>query len=33
MQAYFWVKTFHIVFVVAFMAAAFYLPRILVNIA
>lgn len=33
MQAYYWVKTFHIVFVVAFMAAAFYLPRILVNIA
>ena len=33
MQAYFWVKTFHIVFVVAFMAAAFYLPRILFNIA
>lgn len=33
MQAYFWVKTFHLVFVIAFMAAAFYLPRILVNIA
>ena len=33
MQSYFWVKTFHIVFVVAWMAAVFYLPRILVNIA
>lgn len=32
MHAYFWVKTFHIVFVVAFMAAVFYLPRILVNV-
>ena len=30
---YDWVKTFHIVFVVAWMAAVFYLPRILVNIA
>lgn len=33
MQSYFWVKTFHIVFVVAWMAAVFYLPRILVNLA
>ncbi len=33
MQSYFWVKTFHLVFVVAWMAAVFYLPRILVNIA
>ncbi|SBV35280.1 conserved membrane hypothetical protein [uncultured Stenotrophomonas sp.] len=33
MQSYFWVKTLHIVFVVAWMAAVFYLPRILVNIA
>ena len=33
MQAYFWTKTFHLVFVVAWMAAVFYLPRILVNIA
>lgn len=33
MQAYFWVKTFHLVFVIAFMAAVFYLPRILVNVA
>ncbi|WP_433852010.1 CopD family protein [Stenotrophomonas nitritireducens] len=30
---YEWVKTFHIVFVVAWMAAVFYLPRILVNLA
>ena len=27
------VKTFHLVFVVAWMASVFYLPRILVNIA
>lgn len=33
MQSYFWVKTFHLVFVVAWMATVFYLPRILVNIA
>jgi len=33
MQAYFWVKTVHIVFVMAWMAALFYLPRILVNMA
>mgnify|MGYP001017115371 FL=1 len=33
MQSYFWIKTFHLVFVVAWMAAVFYLPRILVNIA
>lgn len=33
MNAYFWVKTFHIVFVIAWMAAVFYLPRVLVNIA
>ncbi len=30
---YLWMKTFHIVFVVAWMACVFYLPRILVNIA
>lgn len=30
---YFWVKTFHLVFVIAWMAAVFYLPRILVNLA
>ena len=33
MQSYYWVKTFHLVFVVAWMASVFYLPRILVNIA
>jgi protoporphyrinogen IX oxidase len=33
MQAYFWTKTAHLVFVIAWMAAVFYLPRILVNIA
>ncbi len=31
MQSYYWVKTFHIVFVVAWMATVFYLPRILVT--
>lgn len=30
---YHWTKTLHIVFVMAWMAAVFYLPRILVNIA
>ena len=33
MHAYFWVKTLHIVTITAWMAAVFYLPRILVNIA
>jgi putative membrane protein len=33
MQAYLWVKTFHLLFVVAWMGAVFYLPRILVNLA
>lgn len=33
MTAYLWTKTFHLVFVIAWMAAVFYLPRILVNIA
>jgi protoporphyrinogen IX oxidase len=33
MQAYFWTKTAHLVFVMAWMAAGFYLPRILVNLA
>ena len=33
MQAYLWTKTAHVVFVVAWMAGVFYLPRILVNIA
>jgi len=32
-MAYLLVKTLHIVFVVAWMAAVFYLPRILVNLA
>lgn len=32
-MAYLWVKTFHLVFVIAWMATVFYLPRILVNIA
>jgi putative membrane protein len=32
MQSYFWVKSLHIVFVMAWVAAAFYLPRILINI-
>ncbi len=27
-----WLKTFHLVFVIGWMAALFYLPRILVNI-
>ncbi|KAF1696655.1 CopD family protein [Pseudoxanthomonas koreensis] len=30
---YLWVKTFHLLFVIAWMAAGFYLPRILVNLA
>ncbi len=33
MQAYVWTKTFHLLFVMAWVAAAFYLPRILVNLA
>ncbi len=32
MQAYLWIKTFHLVFVMAWIAAAFYLPRILINL-
>ncbi|MBE2210093.1 MAG: CopD family protein [Xanthomonadaceae bacterium] len=31
--SYLWIKTFHLVFVIAWMASVFYLPRILVNIA
>jgi len=31
--AYVWVKTIHLVLVVAWMAAVFYLPRILVHLA
>lgn len=33
MQAYFWTKTAHLVFVMAWMGGVFYLPRILVNLA
>ena len=33
MQAYFWPKTAHVVFVMAWMGGVFYLPRILVNLA
>ena len=32
-MAYVWTKTFHLVFVMAWMACVFYLPRILVNLA
>jgi putative membrane protein len=32
-MAYLLTKTFHLVFVIAWMATVFYLPRILVNIA
>jgi len=32
MNAYLWTKTFHLVFVMAWMAAVFYLPRLLLNI-
>jgi putative membrane protein len=30
---YLWTKTLHLVFVIAWMATVFYLPRILVNLA
>jgi putative membrane protein len=30
---YLWTKTFHLLFVIAWMASVFYLPRILVNLA
>ncbi|KWV13641.1 CopD family protein [Xanthomonas translucens] len=33
MHLYLWIKSLHLLFVVAWMAAVFYLPRILVNIA
>ena len=33
MDAYLWVKAFHIVFVTSWFAALFYLPRIYVNLA
>jgi len=32
-MTYLWVKSFHVVFVIAWMATVFYLSRILVNIA
>jgi putative membrane protein len=32
-MAYLWIKTFHALFVIAWMACVFYLPRILVNLA
>lgn len=32
-MVYLWVKTFHLLFVISWMAAVFYLPRILVNLA
>lgn len=32
-SGYLWVKAFHIVFVAAWFAALFYLPRLLVNLA
>jgi putative membrane protein len=32
-STYLWVKSFHLLFVVAWMSAVFYLPRILVNLA
>ncbi|HEX5756999.1 MAG TPA: CopD family protein [Arenimonas sp.] len=33
MAIYLWTKTFHLLFVIAWMACVFYLPRILVNLA
>lgn len=30
---YFWIKSLHLLFVIAWMATVFYLPRILVNLA
>lgn len=30
---YLWIKIFHLVFVIAWMATVFYLPRILINLA
>lgn len=32
-MTYLWIKTFHLLFVIAWMASVFYLPRILVNVA
>ncbi|HHW4680929.1 MAG TPA: CopD family protein [Xylella taiwanensis] len=33
MALYFWIKSLHLLFVIAWMASVFYLPRILVNVA
>lgn len=33
MHAYLWTKSLHLLFVMAWVAAVFYLPRILVNLA
>jgi len=32
-MTYLWIKSFHVLFVIAWMATVFYLPRILVNVA
>ncbi|MEO7251433.1 MAG: CopD family protein [Arenimonas sp.] len=32
-MVYLWTKTFHLLFVIGWIAAVFYLPRILVNVA
>lgn len=32
-MSYIWIKTLHILFIAAWMAAVFYLPRILINVA
>src|SRR5690606_37873217 len=32
MHAYLWIKSAHLLFVMAWVAAAFYLPRILINL-
>ena len=32
-MTYLWIKSFHVLFVIAWMATVFYLPRILVNLA
>lgn len=32
-STYLWVKSFHLLFVIAWMSTVFYLPRILVNLA
>jgi len=32
MTLYLWIKTLHLLFLIAFMAVVFYLPRILVNL-